>query len=308
MNKKETASKILQEAKINADIVKAKQLEMVMENLAPQVKSLIDAKLEEAESTYEDQDENLDETIDLNAFLQEAEMEDGESEDDESGEGQEGEDDESGEGQEGDDMQMGGDDKKISDMTKDEFSEFFKQIVQSELGDEAPTQDQTELTPDMTGDGELDEDSDLLEVVLNEIKRKDSEDSEKEKLMKENKALREAVEIYKQTLNESRLGQAHVTCLNKLIMEGKVDKTNVLKISKQFDEMTSVEEIERAYGILSESLSNKKIVQPKRPVTQITESLKNSNPAPTQKTVLKEGVGDSDAPLDFKERILKNLR
>lgn len=314
MNKKETGNQILQEAKVLAEMMKSQMKDKVLESLAPQVKSLIDTHLEEAEDSYSDEDESLDETIDLNALLQEAEME-GSSEDEtedsqedasQDGEGMEGDEDE--EGGEHEDS-LGQSNEKLSDMTASEFLNMFKQALGDLLGDEASTQDSTELPTDGGMEGGLDEEDDeMLEAILNEIKSKDSkgEDKEKETLMKENKQLREALAIYKQAIKESQLGQAQTKFLNKLMLEGKVDKTNVLKVSQKFEEMSSVDEMERAYKLLSESVSPKTPVQTKRPITQIKESLKNTNPAPTTQ-VLKEGMnGSKDS--DFKARILKNLK
>lgn len=312
MNKKETGQQILQDAKALAEMMKSQMKDKVLESLAPQVKSLIDTHLEEAEDSYSDEGESLDETIDLNALLQEAEMEDGSEDEAEDSQEDASQD---GEGMEGDDQggetedSLGQGDEKISDMTKGDLLGIIKQALGDLLGDEASTQDSTELPVDGGMEGGLDEEDDeMLEAILNEIKSKDSkgEDKEKEALMKENKQLREALAIYKQTIKESQLGQAQTKFLNKLMLEGKVDKTNVLKVSQKFEEMESVDEMERAYKLISESVLPKTPVQTKRPITQIKESLKNTNPAPTTQ-VLKEGMnGSKDS--DFKARILKNLK
>jgi hypothetical protein len=306
MSKKDEKLDVILEAKNIQTMMRKKFEDSLTEQLAPTIKSMVDAKLQEAEDSYddtEDEDESMQEIFDfgLNEEESEEETEDETSET---------------ETEEAPETEMGGeesgDDTPISQLTKADLQAMITDVVSSLLGDEAGTEDSSEM-PDMGGDSSedgLDEDA-MLETILQEIgiqtQTAETSNAELQSLKQENAQLKEAIKILKQSLNESLLTATHIKYLNKLTSEVKLPQEQVIKISESFDSMKSVEEITRAYSLLAESYKNKKEkVEPKKinSKTAIKEGIfRNTNPAPKTQSILKE----SNQMDSFALKIKKNL-
>lgn len=304
MSKKDEKLDVILEAKNIQTMMRKKFEDSLTEQLAPTIKSMVDAKLQEAEDSYddtEDEDESMQEIFDFGLNEEESEEET---------------EDETSETEEAPETEMGGeesgDDTPISQLTKADLQAMITDVVSSLLGDEAGTEDSSEM-PDMGGDSSedgLDEDA-MLETILQEIgiqtPTAETSNAELQSLKQENAQLKEAIKILKQSLNESLLTATHIKYLNKLTSEVKLPQEQVIKISESFDSMKSVEEITRAYSLLAESYKNKKEkVEPKKinSKTAIKEGIfRNTNPAPKTQSILKE----SNQMDSFALKIKKNL-
>lgn len=306
MSKKDEKLDVILEAKNIQTMMRKKFEDSLTEQLAPTIKSMVDAKLQEAEDSYddtEDEDESMQEIFDFGLNEEES---DEETEDETS----ETETEEAPETEMGE--EESGDDTPISQLTKADLQAMITDVVSSLLGDEAGTEDSSEM-PDMGGDSSedgLDEDA-MLETILQEIgiqaPTAATSNAELQSLKQENAQLKEAIKILKQSLNESLLTATHIKYLNKLTSEVKLPQEQVIKISESFDSMKSVEEITRAYSLLAESYKNKKEkVEPKKinSKTAIKEGIfRNTNPAPKTQSILKE----SNQMDSFALKIKKNL-
>lgn len=303
MSKKDEKFDVIVDAKNISNMMRKQLEESVKESFAPTFKAIVDAKLQEAEDNYDDNEEDDDETMqEIFDFGLNEEEEEGSEEESPEHEAGETPEEEAGEHESGEDT-------PISQLTKGDLQAMITDVVSSLLGDEAGTQDDSEMpdlgSEDGSEDG-LDEDA-MLETILQEIgvqtPSTQAPNAELTALRHENAQLKEAIKVLKQSLNESLITFAHSKYVNKLAVEKQLSKEQIIKISESFDSMKSVDEIKRAYTLLSESYSKK--VEPKKSTstkTAIKEGIfKNTNPAP--KTIIKE----STAIDPFKQQINKNL-
>lgn len=291
------------------------QARMAMEEaFTPHLQSILAAKLnemEEDESTDENykynDDDSMEETLDLEALLAEAD-----------------EDEEAGEEKEAGESE---DDKDITEMSPEEVEEYIRQIaaeefekLETEQGEEVPGDEDgedidldTELGADEAGDEEeidLDEMMSEMNMEDEEIDENDinidellaefglSEDESEDNMYEEESNLEEELNQALNTIDELRSSLQEVNLLNaKLLYMSKVFKgqnlteSQKIQVVKTFDKAESAKEAKLVYESLISTFVKKEVKSP------IKESLGFASKASGMITGTKNSnaVIDSDA-------------
>lgn len=297
-----TKKSLLEEAFLDATVVKKTALEQaknaIAESLSPTLNSIFAQKIQEME------DEELNEEEDLD--LEEITEDDEELEDSEEIEGEETEDGESEE------------EFDIENMTAEELEEFIETTVADmlstgELGSGEESEEDLDLSDDeamqddLTGDEELDmdfeddsaaeedEEVDINELML-EIKKEQLAKSRAARQIpnksKSNIVYESKINSLQKQLNETKLYNAKLLYANKLIVNKDLTVSQKVKVLETLDKAKTANEAKLIFESLNTTLSNqtkKQVVR--RPasdvMSNITESVQNKGIISADPTVLR---------------------
>lgn len=155
---------------------------------------------------------------------------------------------------------------------EDEIEEYDLSEILRQLDEEDEMESDTEMEMEMEPEMELDEELNidaLLEELMNEEKEEKEEkeegDHSKDKMMKENEALKleleeayNAIKTMKDSLNEVNMLNAKLLFTNKLFKAHNLNESQKIKVIDNFDRAKTIREVKLVYATISESLSNKK--------------------------------------------------
>ena len=264
MAKKTSLAEAILEAKDLKNIMKSNVEKTLLENLQPRIAQLVSKNLQEMEGEYEQEDEDMDETLDIASLMQEVE--------DETDEAHDG----------GEESEIGGEgypetdesDVSVADMSKEDLTQIIKDVIQGILGGEqAGEVDSTDMeggdemsTPDE--EGEMDEEGmyegldELVNEIMGDISEAEGEDDESlqeqvKSLKKENDDLKKANGVYKKALNESKLSLVQLSYINGLIVESKLSNEQIIKFTEILEKTKTVEEAKNVYDAINESVKTK---------------------------------------------------
>lgn len=235
----------------------------LLENLQPRISQIISNRLQEMNDEGEDDNIEMDETIDVNALMQEVEDENAETPD-------------LGEPEEGDDMggepEEGGE-ESIASMTPESLKQMIKDALQDILGDEqagevdstdmdmdtetdAPTEDETEVDENDMYEGLDDIVNEIMADMGDEKPKDDSLQEQIKALKKENGELKKANGIYKNALNESKLSLVQLSYINGLIVESKLSNEQIIKFTEILEKTKTPQEAKNVYDAINESVKS----------------------------------------------------
>jgi hypothetical protein len=285
------------EAKVLRETALAQAKLVLEEAFTPQLQSILAAKLNELEEdksedeAYENiAEDSMEETLDLEALLAEADDEEevGEEKADEKAAGEEEED------------------KDITEMTPEEVEDYIRQIaaeefekLETEQGEELPGEEGEDLgidTEDMPADEEEinldemkdeDEDKKMEENIDSEISEddinidellaefglseeeeekeegmyeaKDKEDDSKSKMEEELAQALATIDELRSSLQESNLLNAKLLYMNKVFKGHNLTESQKIQIVKTFDKAESAKEAKLVFESLSTTLAKKEV-------------------------------------------------
>jgi len=331
----QTLKDAIAEAKTLRETALAQARLVLEEAFTPQLQSILAAKLNELE---EDKDEDeayeniaedsMEETLDLEALLAEADDEEKAGEDEapakeEAGEEKAGEEEE---------------DKDITEMTPEEVEDYIRQIaaeefekLETEQGEELPGEEGEDLgidTEEMPADEEEinldemkdeDEDKKMEENIDAEITEDDinidellaefglseeeeveedygkEEDNSKSKMEEELAQALATIEELRSSLQESNLLNAKLLYMNKVFKGHNLTESQKIQVVKTFDKAESAKEAKLVFESLSTTLAKKEVEK-----STIKESLGFASKASgiIAGSTTRNKVIDSDAQVD----------
>jgi hypothetical protein len=291
------------EAKVLRETALAQAKLVLEEAFTPQLQSILAAKLNELE---EDKDENeayeniaedsMEETLDLEALLAEADDEEKAGEEEEAPAEKEAGEEKAGEEEE---------DKDITEMTPEEVEDYIRQIaaeefekLETEQGEELPGEEGEDLGVDIedmpAGDEEInldemkdeDEDKKMEENIDSEISEddinidellaefglseeeekeegmyeaKDEEDDSKTKMEEELAQALATIEELRSSLQESNLLNAKLLYMNKVFKGHNLTESQKIQVVKTFDKAESAKEAKLVFESLTSTLVKKEV-------------------------------------------------
>jgi hypothetical protein len=303
-NTKQILKDAIADAKAVRETALAQAKLALEEAFTPQLQSMLAAKLNEMEEEDEDKmeeakkaEDQMEETLDLEALLAEDSVEEAKEEGEEAEEKASEEAPEAGEEKAGEEEE----DKDITEMSPEEVEEYIRQIaaeefekleagqgeeipgedggeeidLDAELGAEAPAGEEEEInldemideTEETVNEEEIDEndiniDELLAEFGLSETDDKDADDENK--MYEDESNLEEELAQALATIDELRSSLQEVNLLNaKLLYMNKVFKgTNLtesqkINVVKTFDKAESAKEAKLVYESMITSFTNK---------------------------------------------------
>jgi len=325
-NTKQNLKDAIAEAKTIRETALAQAKLALEEAFTPQLQSMLAAKLNEMEEEKEDEafqqsgmDNAMEETLDLEALLAEAEEE-------EAGEKEEKPEDEPGEEKAGEPEE----DKDITEMTPEEVEEYIRQIaaeefekLETEQDEEIPGKEGEELdidteevpsdeeeinldemldeTEETVNEEEIDENDINIDELLAEFglseesdyeKLGDVEDEEvpgyKAKMEEELAAALATIDELRSSLQEVNLLNAKLLYMNKVFKGQNLTESQKIQVVKTFDKAESAKEAKLVYESLISTFVKKEEKAP------IKESLGFASKASGMIT----GIKNSNAVID----------
>ena len=295
----QTLKDAIAEAKTLRETALAQARLVLEEAFTPQLQSILAAKLNELE---EDKDEDeayeniaedsMEETLDLEALLAEADDEE------KAGEEETPAEEEAGEEKAGEEEE----DKDITEMTPEEVEDYIRQIaaeefekLETEQGEELPGEEGEDLgidTEEMPADEEEinldemkdeDEDKKMEENIDAEITEDDinidellaefglseeeeveegygkEEDDSKSKMEEELAQALATIEELRSSLQESNLLNAKLLYMNKVFKGHNLTESQKIQVVKTFDKAESAKEAKLVFESLSTTLAKKEV-------------------------------------------------
>ena len=331
----QTLKDAIAEAKTLRETALAQARLVLEEAFTPQLQSILAAKLNELE---EDKDEDeayeniaedsMEETLDLEALLAEADDEE------KAGEEEAPAEEEAGEEKAGEEEE----DKDITEMTPEEVEDYIRQIaaeefekLETEQGEELPGEEGEDLgidTEEMPADEEEinldemkdeDEDKKMEENIDAEITEDDinidellaefglseeeeveegygkEEDDSKSKMEEELAQALATIEELRSSLQESNLLNAKLLYMNKVFKGHNLTESQKIQVVKTFDKAESAKEAKLVFESLSTTLAKKEVEK-----STIKESLGFASKASgiIAGSTTRNKVIDSDAQVD----------
>lgn len=234
----------------------------ILEQLQPRINQLVSKNLQEMGDEGYGDEEEMDETLDFHALMQEVEEEDAPTDAPDMGDGDMGDvgmDDESAE-----------DGGTIADMTPEDLKQMIMDALKEITGGDAGEVDATDMGAKPDGDDEMDEDGMFEGLDLDEMIREmaDADDADQPKdagslqeqikaLKKDKIELTKANVVYKKSLQENKLTLVQMSYVNKLIVESKLTDAQIIRFSEILDKTKSIEEVKNVYNAINESLKTK---------------------------------------------------
>ena len=274
------------------NLMKSNVEKTMLEHLQPRINQLVSRNLQEMGDEGYGDDEDIDETLDVHALMQEVEQEDAPTDSHDM--------DDMGDmdGNMGDEpTDEGG---TIADMTPEDLKQMIVDALKEISGGATGDVDATDMDAEPTDDDKMDEDNMFEDLDLDEMLREmsDTEEIDKPKgdsslqeqirLLKKDKIeLTKANDVYKKSLQENKLTLVQMSYVNKLIVESKLTDAQIIKFSEILDKTKTIEEVKNVYNAINESI---KLKSPKQVIK-------------TQK--LKEGYGISSR--DILPKVQKNV-
>jgi hypothetical protein len=275
MNK---GNQLAKDAIAEAKVIRATALEQAKlaleEAFTPHLQSILAAKLNELDEDNEysenDEIENMEEMIDLDALLAEEESED---------EKEESEDEESEDKEEMDDEDM-----DISSMSPKEVEDYIRQIAaeefekleageheeggeegeeEMETPEEAPEEDEDEeikLDELFNESEDIDESNDInIDELLAEFGLSEEKEEEEDttKMEEELYEARSTIKELRSTLHEVNLLNSKLLYMNKVFKANNLTESQKIQIVKTFDKTESVKEVKLVYESLTTTLTKK---------------------------------------------------
>jgi len=265
------------------------------EAFTPQLQSMLAAKLNEMEEEEDEKtvaegaDDQMEETLDLEALLAEADDEEEKAAEEETSE----EAPEAGEEKEGEDEE----DKDITEMSPEEVEEYIRQIaaeefekleagqgeeipgedggeeidLDAELGAEAPAGEEEEINleemmDEMANEEEIDENDINIDELLAEFglseeeveegygKEKDGSKSEMEEELAQALA---TIDELRSSIQEVNLLNAKLLYMNKVFKGTNLTESQKINVVKTFDKAESAKEAKLVYESIITSFTNK---------------------------------------------------
>ena len=265
------------------------------EAFTPQLQSMLAAKLNEMEEEEDEKtvaegaDDQMEETLDLEALLAEADDEEEKAAEEETSE----EAPEAGEEKEGEDEE----DKDITEMSPEEVEEYIRQIaaeefekleaeqgeeipgedggeeidLDAELGAEAPAGEEEEINleemmDEMANEEEIDENDINIDELLAEFglseeeveegygKDKDESKSEMEEELAQALA---TIDELRSSIQEVNLLNAKLLYMNKVFKGTNLTESQKINVVKTFDKAESAKEAKLVYESIITSFTNK---------------------------------------------------
>ena len=293
----QTLKDAIAEAKTLRETALAQARLVLEEAFTPQLQSILAAKLNELE---EDKDEDeayeniaedsMEETLDLEALLAEADDEE------KAGEEEAPAEEEAGEEKAGEEEE----DKDITEMTPEEVEDYIRQIaaeefekLETEQGEELPGEEGEDLgidTEEMPADEEeinldemKDEDEDKkmeenidaeiteddinIDELLAEFGLSEEEEVNEEETVEETKSQVEeelaqalaTIEELRSSLQESNLLNAKLLYMNKVFKGHNLTESQKIQVVKTFDKAESAKEAKLVFESLSTTLAKKEV-------------------------------------------------
>ena len=295
-NTKQILKDAIADAKAVRETALAQAKLALEEAFTPQLQSMLAAKLNEMEmeddekSVAEGADDQMEETLDLEALLAEADDEEEKAAEEETSE----EAPEKGDEKEGEDE----DDKDITEMSPEEVEEYIRQIaaeefekLETEQGEEIPGEDGgeeidldaelgadatageeeeinlDEMMDDMANEEEIDEndiniDELLAEFGLSEEEEVDEnygkdEDNSKSEMEEELAQALATIDELRSSIQEVNLLNAKLLYMNKVFKGTNLTESQKINVVKTFDKAESAKEAKLVYESIITSFTNK---------------------------------------------------
>jgi len=295
-NTKQILKDAIADAKAVRETALAQAKLALEEAFTPQLQSMLAAKLNEMEmeddekSVAEGADDQMEETLDLEALLAEADDEEEKAAEEETSE----EAPEKGDEKEGEDE----DDKDITEMSPEEVEEYIRQIaaeefekLETEQGEEIPGEDGgeeidldaelgadatageeeeinlDEMMDDMANEEEIDEndiniDELLAEFGLSEEEEVDEnygkdEDNSKSEMEEELAQALATIDELRSSIQEVNLLNAKLLYMNKVFKGTNLTESQKINVVKTFDKAESAKEAKLVYESMITSFTNK---------------------------------------------------
>jgi hypothetical protein len=294
-NTKQILKDAIADAKAVRETALAQAKLALEEAFTPQLQSMLAAKLNEMEMEDEevkeakDTEDQMEETLDLEALLAEADDEEDKAAEEETSE----EAPEAGEEKEGEDEE----DKDITEMSPEEVEEYIRQIaaeefekleagqgeeipgedggeeidLDAELGAEVPAGEEEEINLDemmdeMANEEEIDENDINIDELLAEFglseeeveegysKDKDESKSEMEEELAQALA---TIDELRSSIQEVNLLNAKLLYMNKVFKGTNLTESQKIQVVKTFDKAESAKEAKLVYESMITSFTNK---------------------------------------------------
>ena len=295
-NTKQILKDAIADAKAVRETALAQAKLALEEAFTPQLQSMLAAKLNEMEEEEDEKtvaegaDDQMEETLDLEALLAEADDEEEKAAEEETSE----EAPEAGEEKEGEDEE----DKDITEMSPEEVEEYIRQIaaeefekleagqgeeipgedggeeidLDAELGAEAPAGEEEEINLDemmdeMANEEEIDENDINIDELLAEFglseeeeveegygKDKDESKSEMEEELAQALA---TIDELRSSIQEVNLLNAKLLYMNKVFKGTNLTESQKIQVVKTFDKAESAKEAKLVYESMITSFTNK---------------------------------------------------
>ena len=295
-NTKQILKDAIADAKAVRETALAQAKLALEEAFTPQLQSMLAAKLNEMEMEDDEKpvaegaDDQMEETLDLEALLAEADDEEEKAAEEETSE----EAPEKGDEKEGEDE----DDKDITEMSPEEVEEYIRQIaaeefekLETEQGEEIPGEDGgeeidldaelganatageeeeinlDEMMDDMANEEEIDEndiniDELLAEFGLSEEEEVDEnygkdEDNSKSEMEEELAQALATIDELRSSIQEVNLLNAKLLYMNKVFKGTNLTESQKINVVKTFDKAESAKEAKLVYESMITSFTNK---------------------------------------------------
>ena len=294
-NTKQILKDAIADAKAVRETALAQAKLALEEAFTPQLQSMLAAKLNEMEMEDEevkeakDTEDQMEETLDLEALLAEADDEEEKAAEEETSE----EAPEAGEEKEGEDEE----DKDITEMSPEEVEEYIRQIaaeefekleagqgeeipgeeggeeidLDAELGAEAPAGEEEEINLDemmdeMANEEEIDENDINIDELLAEFGLSEEEveegygkdeDESKSEMEEELAQALATIDELRSSIQEVNLLNAKLLYMNKVFKGTNLTESQKIQVVKTFDKAESAKEAKLVYESMITSFTNK---------------------------------------------------
>jgi hypothetical protein len=294
-NTKQILKDAIADAKAVRETALAQAKLALEEAFTPQLQSMLAAKLNEMEEEEDEKtvaegaDDQMEETLDLEALLAEADDEEDKAAEEETSE----EAPEAGEEKEGEDEE----DKDITEMSPEEVEEYIRQIaaeefekleagqgeeipgedggeeidLDAELGAEAPAGEEEEINLDemideMANEEEIDENDINIDELLAEFGLSEEEveegygkdeDESKSEMEEELAQALATIDELRSSIQEVNLLNAKLLYMNKVFKGTNLTESQKIQVVKTFDKAESAKEAKLVYESMITSFTNK---------------------------------------------------
>jgi hypothetical protein len=294
-NTKQILKDAIADAKAVRETALAQAKLALEEAFTPQLQSMLAAKLNEMEEEEDEKtvaegaDDQMEETLDLEALLAEADDEEEKAAEEETSE----EAPEAGEEKEGEDEE----DKDITEMSPEEVEEYIRQIaaeefekleagqgeeipgedggeeidLDAELGAEAPAGEEEEINldemmDDMANEEEIDENDINIDELLAEFGLSEEEveegygkdeDESKSEMEEELAQALATIDELRSSIQEVNLLNAKLLYMNKVFKGTNLTESQKIQVVKTFDKAESAKEAKLVYESMITSFTHK---------------------------------------------------
>jgi hypothetical protein len=294
-NTKQILKDAIADAKAVRETALAQAKLALEEAFTPQLQSMLAAKLNEMEEEEDEKtvaegaDDQMEETLDLEALLAEADDEEEKAAEEETSE----EAPEAGEEKEGEDEE----DKDITEMSPEEVEEYIRQIaaeefekleagqgeeipgedggeeidLDAELGAETPADEEEEINLDemmdeMANEEEIDENDINIDELLAEFGLSEEEveegygkdeDESKSEMEEELAQALATIDELRSSIQEVNLLNAKLLYMNKVFKGTNLTESQKIQVVKTFDKAESAKEAKLVYESMITSFTNK---------------------------------------------------